>query len=68
MEQDRHGAAYPPAANAGHAPTELQAGYYAQRASPGLIIGECPEISRKAYGWVILLVYGALRKFGDGAV
>jgi hypothetical protein len=52
MEQDRHGAAYPPAANAGHAPTELQAEYYAQRASAGLIIGECPEISRKAYGWV----------------
>jgi 2,4-dienoyl-CoA reductase-like NADH-dependent reductase (Old Yellow Enzyme family) len=40
-----------PAANGGHAPTELQAGYYAQRASAGLIIGECTEISRKAYGW-----------------
>ena len=39
------------AADAGHAPTELQAEYYAQRASAGLIIGECPEISRKAYGW-----------------
>ena len=40
-----------PAADAGHAPTELQAEYYTQRASAGLIIGECTEISRKAYGW-----------------
>jgi len=39
------------AANAGHAPTALHAEYYAQRASAGLIIGECTEISPEAYGW-----------------
>jgi N-ethylmaleimide reductase len=39
------------AANSGHAPTELHAEYYAQRASAGLIIGECTEISPDAYGW-----------------
>jgi N-ethylmaleimide reductase len=37
--------------NPGHAPTELHAKYYAQRASSGLIIGECTEVSRDAYGW-----------------
>jgi N-ethylmaleimide reductase len=37
--------------NPGHAPTELHAAYYAQRASSGLIIGECTEISPDAYGW-----------------
>jgi N-ethylmaleimide reductase len=39
------------AANPGRAPTELHAEYYAQRASAGLIIGECTEISPEAYGW-----------------
>ena len=39
------------AANRSHAPTELHAEYYAQRASAGLIIGECTEISPDAYGW-----------------
>ena len=39
------------AANPEHAPTELHAEYYAQRASAGLIIGECTEISPDAYGW-----------------
>ena len=39
------------AANPGHAPTGLHAEYYAQRASAGLIIGECTEISPDAYGW-----------------
>ena len=39
------------AASPGHAPTELHAEYYAQRASAGLIIGECTEISPDAYGW-----------------
>jgi len=39
------------AASSGHAPTELHAKYYAQRASAGLIIGECTEISPDAYGW-----------------
>ena len=38
-------------AASGHAPTELHAEYYAQRASAGLIIGECTEISPDAYGW-----------------
>jgi N-ethylmaleimide reductase len=37
--------------NREHAPTELHADYYAQRASAGLIIGECTEISPEAYGW-----------------
>jgi N-ethylmaleimide reductase len=39
------------AANPEHAPTALHAEYYAQRASAGLIIGECTEISPAAYGW-----------------
>ena len=39
------------AANPGHVPGELQVEYYAQRASAGLIIGECTEISPDAYGW-----------------
>jgi N-ethylmaleimide reductase len=39
------------AVNLEHAPTELHAEYYAQRASAGLIIGECTEISPNAYGW-----------------
>ena len=39
------------ASNPAHAPTELHAEYYAQRASAGLIIGEGTEISRAAYGW-----------------
>src|SRR5882762_6066669 len=39
------------AADTGHVPTELHAEYYAQRASAGLIISECTEISPDAYGW-----------------
>ena len=39
------------AANPGHVPSELHIEYYAQRASAGLIIGECTEISPDAYGW-----------------
>src|SRR6202522_1498902 len=39
------------AANSGKAPTGLHAEYYAQRASAGLVIGECTEISPEAYGW-----------------
>jgi N-ethylmaleimide reductase len=39
------------AVNPGHVPSELHVEYYAQRASAGLIIGECTEISRDAYGW-----------------
>src|ERR1700733_2496866 len=39
------------AANSAHAPTELHAEYYSQRASSALIIGECTEISPDAYGW-----------------
>src|ERR1700693_373880 len=37
--------------NADRAPTELHARYYEQRASAGLIIGECTAISPAAYGW-----------------
>ena len=37
--------------NPGRTPTALHADYYAQRASAGLIIGECTEISPDAYGW-----------------
>ena len=39
------------ASNPEHAPTQLHAEYYAQRASAGLIIGECTEIGPDAYGW-----------------
>src|SRR6202522_1051681 len=39
------------ASNPGYSPTELHAEYYSQRASAGLIIGECTEISPEAYGW-----------------
>src|SRR5579862_6547202 len=39
------------AANPRHVPTELQARYYAQRASAGIIIGECTAISAQGYGW-----------------
>jgi N-ethylmaleimide reductase len=39
------------ASNPEHAPTQLHAEYYARRASAGLIIGECTEISPDAYGW-----------------
>ena len=34
-----------------HVPNALQAEYYAQRASAGLIIAECTEVSPQAYGW-----------------
>jgi N-ethylmaleimide reductase len=37
--------------NPEHAPTALQAEYYAPRASAGLIIGECTEVSPQGYGW-----------------
>jgi N-ethylmaleimide reductase len=37
--------------NPGHTPTEVHADYYSQRASAGLIIGECTEVSPDAYGW-----------------
>jgi N-ethylmaleimide reductase len=37
--------------NPGHIPTELHADYYSQRASAGLIIGECTEVSPDGYGW-----------------
>jgi N-ethylmaleimide reductase len=37
--------------NPEHAPTVLHAEYYAQRASAGLIIGECTEVSPQGYGW-----------------
>jgi N-ethylmaleimide reductase len=34
-----------------HVPTALQAGYYAQRASAGLIVAEATAISREGFGW-----------------
>ena len=37
------------AANSGHAPTDLHTEYYAQRASAGLIIGECTEKIGRAH-------------------
>jgi N-ethylmaleimide reductase len=39
------------AANPGHVPNELMARYYAQRATAGIIIGECTAISPQGYGW-----------------
>ncbi len=39
------------AASSGQVPTKLQARYYAQRASAGLIIGECTAISPDGFGW-----------------
>jgi N-ethylmaleimide reductase len=39
------------AANPEHVPTQLQAGYYAQRASAGIVIGECTAISPEGFGW-----------------
>lgn len=41
------------AANSGHVPTLLQAQYYAQRASAGVIISEGTAISPEGYGWVV---------------
>src|SRR3984957_16300657 len=38
-------------ANSGHVPTEAMARYYAQRASAGMIIGECTAISPQGNGW-----------------
>ena len=40
------------AANSGHVPTKLQAQYYAQRATAGVIISEGTAISPEGYGWV----------------
>jgi N-ethylmaleimide reductase len=34
-----------------HVPTRLQADYYAQRASAGLIVGEATAISPEGFGW-----------------
>jgi 2,4-dienoyl-CoA reductase-like NADH-dependent reductase (Old Yellow Enzyme family) len=39
------------AANPSHVPNELMARYYAQRASAGVIIGECTAIGPEGYGW-----------------
>src|ERR1700724_3972189 len=54
------------AANPGHAPTGLHAEYYAQRASAGLIIGECTEISPDAYGWRVTAAFWAAGEFEGG--
>ena len=55
------------AANAQHAPTELHAEYYAQRASAGLIIGDALRSAPMLMVGLILPVCGALSRFGDGA-
>jgi N-ethylmaleimide reductase len=34
-----------------HVPTQLQADYYAQRASAGLIVAEATAISHEGFGW-----------------
>ena len=34
-----------------HVPTQLQADYYAQRASAGLIVAEATAISPEGFGW-----------------
>ncbi|MEA2964461.1 MAG: N-ethylmaleimide reductase, partial [Alphaproteobacteria bacterium] len=34
-----------------HVPTQLQADYYVQRASAGLIIAEATAISPEGFGW-----------------
>ncbi|WP_423357749.1 alkene reductase [Dyella halodurans] len=39
------------ATSSNQVPTKLQARYYAQRASAGLIIGECTAISPDGFGW-----------------
>jgi N-ethylmaleimide reductase len=39
------------ATNSGHVPTKLQAQYYAQRASAGVIFSEGTAISPEGYGW-----------------
>jgi len=39
------------ASSANHVPTELQAEYYAQRASAGLIVAEATAISPAGFGW-----------------
>jgi N-ethylmaleimide reductase len=54
------------ASNAGHVPTDLHAEYYAQRASAGLIIGECTEISLTLTVGPILPVSGASNRFKAG--
>ena len=56
------------ASNPKHAPTQLHAEYYAQRASAGLIIGECRRLAPMVTVGLILLAYGALSRSGDGAV
>jgi N-ethylmaleimide reductase len=53
--------------NADRAPTELHARYYEQRASAGLIIGECTAISPAAYGWADTPVCGAPNRCVAGA-
>lgn len=55
------------AANSGHVPTELQARYYAQRASAGMIIGEGTAISPRDMGGPILPAYGLTSRCATGA-
>ena len=46
------------ASNPGHVPTELQARYYAQRASAGIIIGKCTASVRGGYKSVCIFPGG----------
>jgi adenosylcobinamide-phosphate synthase len=49
-----------------HVPTVLQAEYYAQRASAGLIIAEATAISSEGFGWAIHQDCGHRSRSADG--
>jgi 2,4-dienoyl-CoA reductase-like NADH-dependent reductase (Old Yellow Enzyme family) len=49
-----------------HVPTVLQAEYYAQRASAGLIIAEATAISSEGFGWAIRQDCGHRSRSADG--
>jgi len=51
-----------------HVPTTLQAEYYAQRASAGLIITEAAAISQEGFGWADTPGLGRRSKSADGDV
>src|SRR6266404_453142 len=50
-----------------HVPTALQAEYYAQRASAGLIVAEATAISPDGFGYADTPDYGARIRCADGA-
>ena len=49
-----------------HVPTALQAEYYAQRASAGLIITEATAVSPEGFGWRIHPASGHENRSADG--